>query len=93
MVGAPTKPTTVTVPVTNPTRESDGGNRGGNDGLCNSCADKLKKSNSETMSCPLKVSTDNESWCSCMFSFSVYLSKEEWYNGVGELLGLCLQGL
>lgn len=30
------------------------------DRLCNSYVDKLEKSNSETMSCPLKVTTDND---------------------------------
>lgn len=25
--------------------------------------------------------------------YSTNLSKEDWYSGVGELLGLCLQGL
>lgn len=51
--GAPTKPTAVAVPVTDPTRESEGEREGaGKDRLCNSCADKLEKSNSETMSCP-----------------------------------------
>lgn len=28
-----------------------------------------------------------------MHAYSTNLSKEDWYNGVGELLGLCLQGL
>ena len=61
MVGTPTKPTAVAVPVTNPTRESEGREAGAQKGrLCNSCADKLEKSNSKTMSCPLKVTTDNE---------------------------------
>lgn len=39
MVGAPTKPARVAVPVTNPTRESERRK----DGLCNSCADKAGK--------------------------------------------------
>lgn len=39
MLGAPTKPAAVAVPVTNPTRESEGRK----DGLCNSCADKVRK--------------------------------------------------
>lgn len=64
-MGAPTKPTASAVPVTNPTRESavEGGERGGEgggreDGVCNSCADKLEKSNSETMSCLCKATTE-----------------------------------
>lgn len=32
----------------------------GKDRLCNSCAGELEKSNSEKMSDPLKVSTDNK---------------------------------
>lgn len=60
-MGAPTKPTAVAVPVTNPTWESEGRERGvGKDGLCNSCARKLENTNSETMSCPLKVNMNNE---------------------------------
>lgn len=56
VVGAPTNPTTVAVPVTSPARESERGE----DGLCSSSAEKLEKSNSDTMPCPLKVRTDNE---------------------------------
>lgn len=74
VVGASTKPAAVAVPVTCPTRESEG-ETGGEDGLCNSCTDKLEKSNSGTMSCPLKVRTDTEQWCACICIMHTCLEK------------------
>lgn len=60
VMGAPTEPTAVAVPVTNPTRESEVRERDreglvGKDGACRSHQDKLEKSNFKTMSCPSKL--------------------------------------
>lgn len=54
-MGAPTKPTAVAVPVTNPTRESEGRGRMGQGGTVEKTS--WEKSNSEIMSFPLKVTT------------------------------------
>ena len=56
MVGAPTKPTAVAVPVTSPARESGRGREerrgGGGGGRTDSVISESEKLNFETMSCP-----------------------------------------